>query len=535
MWRIVGAEGRLPMTEPKQTEPARERFASRLWRWVVRALAVGLWLLLFLGLFHLVPIRPRVTLRAEKQTKLICFTPDGSTLVTSTAENSLWSNGDHIQVWNLGTGEERYKLDASCLTIDDVQFSPDGKLLAATLDGKHLKLWETATGKEVADLALGSKSGEHGSFRFSPDGRFLLVQRRDVHEPPFWRASVQIWEIETKQVRATIRGTVQGIRNTPDGMIMTVCQPTLTDWTRRISQWRLGDGPQAAVEVRAVTVTADLLAFSPELDTFATGTVTSRHHGVADIKLWDMDTGTVKAVAVYDEPHARLGSLAFSPGGRYLIGRSDWPFRDDQTVLWDAHAQLKVVQTFATPLVFSGDDRRMLNLHDDGADVLEPGASTKRGEIRSAGDKDYPPSYPLRRFWDEPPCTKAVFSPNGETVAITGLYNERKTDVFTSWLAQYVNGTSAGSEYVPVARLWDVQRCKELACFDNCNEVLYAPDGRTLATAHADGTVRLWDVPPRKPLLALLGTSLVLWLSVLVGIRLWGRLVRWWFRARRSA
>jgi WD40 repeat protein len=71
--------------------------------------------------------------------------------------------------------------------------------------------------------------------------------------------------------------------------------------------------------------------------------------------------------------------------------------------------------------------------------------------------------------------------------------------------------------------------------FDDCYQALYSPDGKTLATAHADGTVRLWDVPPRKPVLAIVGTSLVLWLSVLVGIRLWGRLVRWWFRMRRPA
>ncbi len=58
-----------------------------------------------------------------------------------------------------------------------------------------------------------------------------------------------------------------------------------------------------------------------------------------------------------------------------------------------------------------------------------------------------------------------------------------------------------------------------MACFDDCIQALYSPDSKTLATAHTDGKVRLWDVPPRKPVLAILGMSLVLWLSVLVAIR----------------
>jgi WD40 repeat protein len=85
---------------------------------------------------------------------------------------------------------------------------------------------------------------------------------------------------------------------------------------------------------------------------------------------------------------------------------------------------------------------------------------------------------------------------------------------------------SLSFQYFDVARLWDVERCRELACFDDCDQVLYSPDGKTFATGHRDHTIRLWDVPPRKPVLAILGVSLVLWFGLIVGAQLWTRLLR---------
>jgi WD40 repeat protein len=91
-----------------------------------------------------------------------------------------------------------------------------------------------------------------------------------------------------------------------------------------------------------------------------------------------------------------------------------------------------------------------------------------------------------------------------------------------AWISKQFGATSP-AQNIECARLWDVETCTELACFDDCIQALYSPDGKTLATAHTDGKVRLWDVPPRKPVLAILGISLVLWLSILIAIRLWVR------------
>jgi hypothetical protein len=65
--------------------------------------------------------------------------------------------------------------------------------------------------------------------------------------------------------------------------------------------------------------------------------------------------------------------------------------------------------------------------------------------------------------------------------------------------------------------------------------VIYSPDGESLVTAYRDGTIKLWPVPPRKPVLTIVCISLVLWLSVVVGLQLCQRVLNLWFNRKSPA
>src|SRR3977135_3585435 len=71
-------------------------------------------------------------------------------------------------------------------------FSPDDRLLAtATFRSSTIKLWETATGRELRDLSTGGQNsmGMAPVVAFSPDSRFLAAAGGNN--------SVKVWEVLT--------------------------------------------------------------------------------------------------------------------------------------------------------------------------------------------------------------------------------------------------------------------------------------------------------------------------------------------------
>ena len=69
-------------------------------------------------------------------------------------------------------------------------FSPDGRLLATgTFRTNTIKLWETATGRELRDISTGGQNTSSLSpfFAFSPDSRLLAVAGSS--------SSVTVWDV----------------------------------------------------------------------------------------------------------------------------------------------------------------------------------------------------------------------------------------------------------------------------------------------------------------------------------------------------
>ncbi len=81
-------------------------------------------------------------------------------------------------------------------------FSPDGRLLAtATFHTNTIKLWETATGRELRNLSSGGQNSTSLSpvFGFSPDSRWLAASGGNN--------SIKVWDVTTgREVQAATAG-----------------------------------------------------------------------------------------------------------------------------------------------------------------------------------------------------------------------------------------------------------------------------------------------------------------------------------------
>jgi WD40 repeat protein/tRNA A-37 threonylcarbamoyl transferase component Bud32 len=95
----------------------------------------------------------------------LSFSPDGGRLATASMDGTL-------KLWDTATGRELAALPGHRTEATDVAFSPDGRTLASVGYKDSIKLWHLATGRELLSLEF----PQAGRFlQFSPDGRHLAV------------------------------------------------------------------------------------------------------------------------------------------------------------------------------------------------------------------------------------------------------------------------------------------------------------------------------------------------------------------------
>jgi len=269
-------------------------------------------------------------------------------------------------------------------------------------------------------------------------------------------------------------------------------------------------------------VAASRIEISPLLDCFALANRAERPDGSWEIELRDMETGQVKArrlILPNWRPDSRKG-VQFIAIGKFLE-------------LWEGARRGMYHHTICALCVQKGLERLPIeecitDISPDGRlAVIRDNGNTGRSWVATTdtGQKLFEL---LSDAVFAPDTLDRVFAPDSKRIVVSGIKTWPSpspiAELYNRWFAKTTGGSS-----VSLSRMWDLETCEELATFDDDNDAryspdtLYSPDSKTLATTHEDGTVRIWDVPPRKPVPAILGMSLVLWLSMLVAIRLCAR------------
>lgn len=263
------------------------------------------------------------------------------------------------------------------------------------------------------------------------------------------------------------------------------------------------------------------VAFSPDGSVIASTAGTFNQP--EDVILWEVATGDIIRRLQTDE---FMGSLAFSPDGRYLLTGPGGDWFVGEWLQKGTHLEsvpLDIIQWE----VESGREVRRFAIESAGVTSL---AFTPDGEAFVSGSYDdvgirlwdFETGKEIRRFEGHNPTAGitpgvyAIVSPDGNTILSTAPdYSLRLWDIEsgeelrnwlfgaeTSGLALSLDGRTAsfiaGDSFV----LWDMESWEVGSRFrdhgsSHVISTVISPDGRLMLTGSQDGNLRVWDLEPR--------------------------------------
>lgn len=292
---------------------------------------------------------------------------------------------------------------------------------------------------------------------FSPDGKTLASGSGGFVGMP---GELILWNPETGEKLATVDAprSVRWVAYSRDGKHLATAEHD------NIAKLRDPATGKVLHDLIGHESGIDTVVFSPDSTTLAT---TSWDR---TIKLWDAKTGAL--LKTFAGHPAQVYTVDFSPDGKELLSGS----HDGTVKLWSVEAgserlTVNAHENVVHCVVFSPDGRRFATAGWDMTVRMWDAESGKAQNVL-AGHRE--------------PILAVTFSPDGRLLAsVSGEWGNREKR----------SATDPGPGEI---KIWDTASGKEITTLvshaDRIFGVAFSPDGKRLATASWDGTIKLWEI-----------------------------------------
>ncbi len=168
-----------------------EKVAAGTWQWTT------IWTVPAVNMNHMFRKQPS-TLHA------VAFAPGSKKLATACSGGTIW-------MWDVGTVQTLWKI-SDTRSYDDLEFSPDGNLLASCGSDTMVRLWDADTGDKVA--ALEGHTDRIDAIGFSRDGQHIASASRD--------GTVRVWDAAKQETELLLEhpDKAHGVSYSRDGMVL---------------------------------------------------------------------------------------------------------------------------------------------------------------------------------------------------------------------------------------------------------------------------------------------------------------------------
>uniref|UniRef100_A0A7C3ZI47 Novel STAND NTPase 1 domain-containing protein n=1 Tax=Planktothricoides sp. SpSt-374 TaxID=2282167 RepID=A0A7C3ZI47_9CYAN len=486
----------------------------------------------------------------------VVFSPDGQLIATASADKT-------VKIWN-PQGRELATLATHQDGVNGVAFSPDSKMVASASWDKTVKIWrvsrnrvEAAGGSEVATLA--GHTDRVISVAWSPDGQYIATASGDN--------TVKIWRVARNQVSTTpatetwLISEVRTLTGHQDWVLDVHFSPngqTIASASRdgTVKLWRLDGRIINTIDAHNDGVLA--VTFSPDGKNIATGgadstakiwdsngnwvtTLKGNEDWVRDvnfspdgsllataskdntIRLWRRDGVFIRVLRGHRD---QVFSVNFSADGKTIASAS----KDNSVKLWTTASRdlpgIRTHQAGVLAVSFSPNGSLLATASKDKTAKIFPShcvgnevSGSPSPEVSESPHLRVPPvrersrtaSASLRVSESPPPPVSPSPSPPlppcGQPIALTG-HADWVTGLGWSPDGKFL-ATASRDKTVKIWKTDGTLAGTLTGHADRVNSVTWSPDGHLVATSSEDNTVKLWQVdgtlrqnmtPGKKPI-----------------------------------